>query len=638
MPGLAGIVFKRRIEPEIGGHILKVMMRKIIYGNNELTDSYHDENIALGRVSLGAINTSTQPYWSHDKRYCLFMDGEIFDYENEKKKLISKGLHFEMNTEEEVALRLFEFYGKKMVHHIKGIFALAIYDFKEQKLFLINDRYGIRKVYIYENSEYFIFSSELKAILASGFVQRNLNESSVIDMLSFHFIMGDKTFFEDVSLLPRASFWEISSEDVDKSQYWDYPRETQLSDKSYQDLMEEGSHHFRQAIHRSLKSDRKIGITLSGGLDSRMLLAHSSELRDDIISYHFGFPDWPETKIAEKIAKTCNSEFMLFDNRESKLSDAFIKGSIVGDGHYAVEQYIYMPWIELIEQSRTNYIFHGIGPDMLYNPYTREEDLLLRKQKFIKLLPELLLEHFVFDTAGNFDGILNPDWIKKLTHLPKDHFLEEVRKFDPVDVNSFEYYFYFNNRGRRYVLGTSEAHRGTIEYGFPFLDYDFFDFSMKIPPEYRFEKKLYRSIFLNDFPELSRIPNAHTGLPLDNYSYRRKNTVDYLSRYLYYLNRLTKGKIDFFSSRGFFDYKYRNDKELRNRVLEILHNPSVLELGLFSKNGIDKLDRMQMSGKNLYSIFSALVTISLFYSEFFVEHTGVMNTHMNSINTIQHRQ
>jgi len=170
MPGLVGIMKKQENALNIED-LLASMCKVIKYEDWYKTDTFFNESIGMGRVSLGVLNPEPQPIFNEDKNLCIMMEGEIYDYQDLKEELISKGHKFSVNNDPEFVLHLYEEYGKKFEKKLKdlnGIFLFTIYDKKKNELVICNDRYGFKPLYWCDKGDFLLFASEIKAILVGG--------------------------------------------------------------------------------------------------------------------------------------------------------------------------------------------------------------------------------------------------------------------------------------------------------------------------------------------------------------------------------------------------------------------------------------------------------------------------------------
>jgi len=187
MPGLVGIVSSKSKNTVIE-ELLSMMCQSIKHETWHKTDTYLSKAAGLGRIHLGIFNPEPQPMFNEDKTLCIIMDGEIYDYQNAKQDLVSRGHKFSINNDPEFILHLYEEYGKDFVHKLNGSFTFIIWCEKSQNLLIINDRYGLRPLYYAERNGYLIFGSEVKAILQDQTFERKVDDRAVVDFFSFGYI------------------------------------------------------------------------------------------------------------------------------------------------------------------------------------------------------------------------------------------------------------------------------------------------------------------------------------------------------------------------------------------------------------------------------------------------------------------
>ena len=161
--------------------------------------------IGLGSRRLSVIDLAggSQPIFSEDRSKAVVFNGEIYDFRELRRELQGRGHHFRTLSDTEVIVHAYEEYGRECVHHLRGMFALAIWDDTRQELFLARDRLGIKPLYYAWDGWTFLFASELKAILQVPTVRRDLDPCALDDYLTYNYIPAPKTIFRDIrKLLP----------------------------------------------------------------------------------------------------------------------------------------------------------------------------------------------------------------------------------------------------------------------------------------------------------------------------------------------------------------------------------------------------------------------------------------------------
>lgn len=246
---------------------------------------YNDDHIYMGhrRLSIIDLEHGHQPIPNEDKSLWLIFNGEIYNYIELQKELSVKGHNFNTNCDSETILHAYEEWGDDCVKHFNGMWAFAVWDTRNKKLFASRDRFGIKPFYYYVNDKQFIFSSEIKAIFPAKTVKPEINPAAFADYFSFLYVIGSKTFFKNIyQLLPGHSLTYDVQDNMHISKYWDFP----VSERSTFTPIEENAENLlailKSSVKLRLRSDVPVGCYLSGGIDSSSvssLAAEQSESR-----------------------------------------------------------------------------------------------------------------------------------------------------------------------------------------------------------------------------------------------------------------------------------------------------------------------------------------------------------------------
>ena len=240
------------------------------------------DNFAFGmrRLSIIDLSGGHQPMWDDASRTGIVYNGEVYNYRSVRKVLEQAGVTFETSSDTEVVLKSLAREGPKAVHGWNGMFAVAQWNARDQKLLLIRDRIGVKPLYYFWDGAILVFASEIKALLASNLFRPRLNEQTVWDYLSFRYVPGPESIWRNISKLPPGHMLEWSvGRDPRVSQYW---KTDVRSDERNVDIEESGREFERLFLdsveHQLLAADVPVGVMLSGGLDSSALAAAAVEL------------------------------------------------------------------------------------------------------------------------------------------------------------------------------------------------------------------------------------------------------------------------------------------------------------------------------------------------------------------------
>ena len=286
----------------------------------DASDYYFDQHkgIALSHRRLSIIDLSdnaNQPMYSHCGRYVMVYNGEIYNFKEIANRL--KKTNWKTSSDSEVVLEAFVKWGIDFVHQLNGMFAIAIYDKEDEKLFLLRDRMGIKPLYYFYNKKDLIFSSELKAICA---VKKNLdiNNNAIYAYLHLGYIPGDKTIYNDTFKLNQGSLLIYQKEGITKEYYWKTANKTSKNvNRNLVKVKKELKLLLQESIEKRLISDVPIGTFLSGGIDSSIVTAVAQEVNNSPINtFSIGFDDnkHNESIHAKKVANylgTNHNEFIL---------------------------------------------------------------------------------------------------------------------------------------------------------------------------------------------------------------------------------------------------------------------------------------------------------------------------------------
>src|SRR5258706_8890328 len=256
--------------------------------------SFYDKpfSLALAFRRLSILDLSTkghQPMSTADGQYWIIFNGEIYNYLELKGELIKLGYQFASTSDTEVLLNGYIEWGNGMLNKLVGMFAFAILDFHQRKLFLARDFFGVKPLYYLLKNECFAFASEAKALLKLDHVDRTADAEAVYLYLRHGLTDHDGTsLWKDIRKLPPAHFLEISLDTpgIAKPQrYWQLEGERHL-DVSFLDATSQLRDLFMQSIRWHLRSDVPVGAALSGGVDSSAIVAAMRQIQGEGLDLH----------------------------------------------------------------------------------------------------------------------------------------------------------------------------------------------------------------------------------------------------------------------------------------------------------------------------------------------------------------
>ncbi|HRX90695.1 MAG TPA: asparagine synthase (glutamine-hydrolyzing), partial [Steroidobacteraceae bacterium] len=299
MCGIAGIVTRGTASPEASAVIR--MRDAMAHRGPDGAGIHIGPGVGLGHRRLSIIDVAAghQPMFSDDRRYAIVYNGEVFNHPALMRQLQAQGVRYQTRADTETVLHLFERDGTAAVQYLRGMFAFAIWDSLERKLFLARDRFGIKPLYYFQRADgSLVFASEVKGIFASDIVRASLNKSALPDYLANHAPSGAETLFEGIKRLAPGHTLVWHDGEVTIERYWDllYPEigseSGSIGAKTERQLIAEFSERFTEAVRLRLMSDVPLGMFLSGGIDSAAITATMAPMvKEPIKTFSVGFAE-----------------------------------------------------------------------------------------------------------------------------------------------------------------------------------------------------------------------------------------------------------------------------------------------------------------------------------------------------------
>lgn len=353
MCGIVGFIYKDR-KKTAEYEKIKKMAERIAHRGPDAEGTFVDGPLAFGHRRLSIVDLSdsgNQPMFSHDKKLCIVFNGEIYNYIEIKRELLSRGAQFFNQTDTEVILEAYRFWGTKCVERFNGMWSFCIYDKEKELLFLSRDRFGVKPLYYLWRNDVFVFASEAKAILAA-FPEENIPSYTMV----YRFIQGipedrdSLSFYRNIKIFPKSGcmiysfqsgkIWEWKYWDVDEKLFYDRWIKGKDPLQTFKILIED-------AVKIRLRADVEVGACLSGGLDSSTIVGICA--KKNHIKMH-----------------TFSSVYLDKDCNEKEYID------MVNQFAGTIPHFIY-PEKESLIQSFQKIIFHHDGPNYgasLYSQYS----------------------------------------------------------------------------------------------------------------------------------------------------------------------------------------------------------------------------------------------------------------------------
>jgi asparagine synthase (glutamine-hydrolysing) len=511
MSGIAGFI---NIE-KASDSLLTDMIGSIKYTKSDCTDKWYDDFVAIARVHHGIVNPETQPIFNEDKSLCIFMAGEVFDYESEKQSLVKGGHHFKLeNNDAEYCIHLYEELGKKAFEKLNGSFLIVLYDRDSHKLLIVNDRFSSYPLFYYANKGMLLFGTQLHPLLKFDELPRRLNLQAVFDFFTFTRVLGTNTYYEDIKVLPPATVLCYYEGNISFTPYWEMKYKEEKHPERY--YVNKLAKALKKSVARRTHGSHRLGILLSGGLDSRTILAAS----DKQMAFTYGNSEEQEVKIAKRIAKTKGCEHIFLEPSFDHFVNLLDKAVEIGDGMYCFRH----AWvIGFFDQIRENcdILLHGLFFDTFFKGFDipikkitmcgKSVDIpfLEESPKSFTQFVSLIMENSLYNKSKqlfvrSYSTSLKNSLLTSLNMLfvseSKIRYL--IRYFDKFIFPSA-----FNDR--LYLFGLT-LRQYTNERTISF-DNDLFNLYLETPVRLRLNGRIFKKAIKRIDPNIASIPNANTG-------------------------------------------------------------------------------------------------------------------------------
>ncbi|HXT42297.1 MAG TPA: asparagine synthase (glutamine-hydrolyzing) [Candidatus Angelobacter sp.] len=614
-----------KVEPAL----LRSMMESIAHRGPDGSGKYTSGPVGLGHTRLAIIdlNTGDQPISNEDKTIWVVYNGEIYNFQQLRDELLKKGHEFRTTTDTEVIVHLYEEYGVESLSRLRGMFAFALWDEKQQLLLLARDRIGIKPLYYAHTGKAIVFASEIKAILADPSVSCQVDPQSVDKFLTHLCLPGKDTLWKGIRKLEPGCYLVAKGDKSKVERYWDLRFELDDKWRTMDQACDALYNLVKSTVRDHMISDVPVGFLLSGGVDSTVVLScAATETSKRISTFTVGFADAgfaderPYAKLAANRFGTDHHEITITPREFWDFLPTLVRQM---EEPVCDPPAVSLHYVSKLARRHVKVLLSGEGGDEAFGGYHSYRNfLLLEKLKA---------------AAGPFKGGLS----RAFQVAGRVPLFSKIGQFAPyIDTPPAEYYYsraaspfsYFNrNKGRLYTPGfydqvdykrsteviddlfqrvhdrplldqmqymdikTSlpddllvKADKMTmgnsLELRVPFLDHKVLEFAASLPSDYRVKgattKRILKAAFRKRIPK-EIIKRKKAGFPIP------------IERWI--------------------------QKDLREEVRQILLSKRCVDRGYFRKESVEALldsgDRGQPVAKEVFS----LLTLELLQTQF-IDH------------------
>lgn len=488
----------------------------------------YSAHVVLGHRRLSIIDLSSaghQPMHDPESDCWITYNGELYNFKDIRNELQRKGWVFFSNTDTEVILKAYAEWGEKSVARFRGIFAFGIWDNRKKQLFLARDQMGVKPLYIFSKGGTSIFSSEVRGILASGLVERQIDLIGLFSFLSYGSVQEPYTMINGIRSIPPGTYYIIDDMRIIEKRYWKIENNISSNDLKKEDVLINVKERLHEVMELQLVSDVSIGAFLSGGIDSTAIASVMQRVsggKVNTFSIIFDETQYDERRYSRYAASHIGSnhtELLLSGKEILQMLPAALKcfdqPSVDGINTFFVSK--------VTREAGITVALSGVGGDELFAGYNafRRQIKLENYRKFIRKLPPAFLSGFAKIIHRNglstkysrysdlFDidrhsyfmmrrlfsfrqlyDIIRLDWKNSIMDWDPDRFeyLEnESNSMDDINRSSFfELNMYMLSTLLRDTDQMSMAH--ALEVRVPLIDHKLVEYLFSIPGNLKVDK------------------------------------------------------------------------------------------------------------------------------------------------------
>ena len=524
MCGISGFIGNVANDKE---EILIKMMDAIAHRGPDQAGTYVDDEAAFGfrRLSIIDLDHGMQPMFNEDKDIVIVFNGEIYNHRELREELISKGHVFANNADTEVLVHGYEEYGIELLYRLRGMFAFMIYDMKKKLFFGARDFFGIKPFYYTQtDSGNLVFCSEIKGILQFPGIERKVNEEALEQYMSFQYSVLPETFFKGIYKLPAGHYMIYKDGELNVERYFDPMQEPKKPSKiSLEDTVFDIETLVSNSVDAHMIADVEVGSLLSSGVDSSYVVSEFPGKKTFTVGFLDKNSKYNEIPYAESLVKELGKENYSKNINSDEYFDSISKVMYYMDEPLADPSCIALYFVDELASKHLKVVLSGEGADEFFGGYNiYHEPISLRPFKFIpkfikkpmgaiaKKLPNFKGKNFIVRGSksveerfiGNANMFSVEERSKLLktnkTNIPPSQIVEscyaqvkglnDIAKMQYVDIN-------FWLQGDILLKADKMSMAHSLESRVPLVDIEVFDYTKKMPIDYRCNKKATKYAF-----------------------------------------------------------------------------------------------------------------------------------------------
>jgi asparagine synthase (glutamine-hydrolysing) len=610
MPGIFGFA-------DVHAGAVSSMMLRAMAASMRHYPSYGEElhtepvGVGLGRLRLEFQPASLVPSWTGKCAAIALVDGEIYDAAQHRQALRNAGCNVGSDSLSELVAAGHAARGKAFFRELHAKFAAAIYDRQRRQLILVNDRFGMRPLYYAHLPGRLLFASEIKALLTDPEMPRQTSLRGIAEFFTFGQFLGENTLLESVQLLPAAGYltYDLDDDRVQLERYWQPERKGPAHDGAMLDRID---HAFVEAVQRSTADASNVGLSLSGGLDSRTILA----VIDDqlpVTTISVGMPGSADHRSAAEMARLTSRphhECLLGAGFLESFEDHLRKMVHLTDGHY-LSQCIVMPTLEVYRDLEIQVLLRGHAGELMHmrKAYSFSLDAEALSLRDSSQLQDWLFRHLqsylLVSTGTNLFAAAHRHDIEGLSRESLRSCLGDTEGIEPAVQRIW--HLFLSQRVRRETALSLVKFGSVVETRLPYLDNELVDALLAAPPDMKLDETIQAHILRRRRPAFLNVVNVNTGARVD---------AGRLGRFVGKARQKILGKL---GVRGFQPYERLGlwlRQDLEPLVRKLLLCEECLGRGVFDADVVRTVVDEHVHGKNHTFLILALMIFEMGQREF----------------------
>jgi len=606
MPGIFGI-YKQKWK-ENPSSLMEKMISSMNHGGSLRIDRFTEEErgLGMGRVSLGVLNPVDQPIQNSEGNCRIIFHGELY------------GKSQSSSTDPEYVLEQYIEKGDQCASELNGIFHFAIYDSRSEQIKLFNDKFGLQPLYYSVSPDGLIFAAEVKALLEDKNIVKKPDYESFADFLHYGQILGQKTLFRDIKLLEPGSLLTFDLKDVKVTlkKYWHLDElfvekgaySTRGSAEDVVSLLVESIR--AQNAHREI-----LGLSLSGGLDSRAILAGLEKNAKGISTYTLGLPGCADQKLSAQMSKVAGTNHEFIELDQSYIADfenMALEMIHLSDGMYHPHESTEMLALEYFKRAEFKILLRGHGGEIAKAALAYP--VMVTPQAYSCSSGQGILD-YIFNITNLVIRDIDPDKVftsgfrDTIKEAPQQSLYESCGRVSeilaPADVCI---YYYINEHIRRQVVASLDIFRTQIEIRMPYVDEAYIKALLELPVSERNEGEIHFKLIKRCMPGLIKIPNSNTGAPLDAGPLRLFITDKF--------NSLMK-RLSVKGFRHYTEFQKWHREGFKQSSQEIIFSEKTENRNIYNMDHLNSVFELHISGRKDYGhLLGTIVGLELWFRSF----------------------